>query len=360
MELETFIRILRDRFKELEYPEEYIESKISSIREKYSYLSDEDVKKVTTEALLKSILAEAKKENEHDDTDISIKIVTEDKKPVSSSQTSYTEDKPNPVASQKSTPYKDSVGSTRVGSTRVGSTRVGSTRVGSTRVGSTRVGSTRVGSTRVGSTRVGSTRVGSTRVGSTRVGSTRVGSTRVSTSQTQTNRPKSNDESKNTENIQVGAGAKSPSARKISESDLYNPKSKRIFPIMIILLSPTLAVLSLFIAIFAIVALGILSAAIALIIILCVIFTLIGLVLSSSSFAYSVYMFISQNYHTAFTELSVFFFASALICVTLPLLMRLTYKAVPKLLMMISYFCKNICKLIREFFQKFKKGCETL
>ena len=330
MELETFIRILRDRFKELEYPEEYIESKISSIREKYSYLSDEDVKKVTTEALLKSILAEAKKENEHDDTDISIKIVTEDKKPVSSSQTSYTEDKPNPVASQKSTPYKDSVGSTRVGSTRVGSTRVGSTRVGSTRVGSTRVGSTRVGSTR------------------------------VSTSQTQTNRPKSNDESKNTENIQVGAGAKSPSARKISESDLYNPKSKRIFPIMIILLSPTLAVLSLFIAIFAIVALGILSAAIALIIILCVIFTLIGLVLSSSSFAYSVYMFISQNYHTAFTELSVFFFASALICVTLPLLMRLTYKAVPKLLMMISYFCKNICKLIREFFQKFKKGCETL
>ena len=340
MELETFIRILRDRFKELEYPEEYIESKISSIREKYSYLSDEDVKKVTTEALLKSILAEAKKENEHDDTDISIKIVTEDKKPVSSSQTSYTEDKPNPVASQKSTPYKDSVGSTRVGSTRVGSTRVGSTRVGSTRVGSTRVGSTRVGSTRVSSTRVGSTR--------------------VSTSQTQTNRPKSNDEAKNTESIQVGAGAKSPSARKISESDLYNPKSKRIFPIMIILLSPTLAVLSLFIAIFAIVALGILSAAIALIIILCVIFTLIGLVLSSSSFAYSVYMFISQNYHTAFTELSVFFFASALICVTLPLLMRLTYKAVPKLLMMISYFCKNICKLIREFFQKFRKGCETL
>ena len=350
MELETFIRILRDRFKELEYPEEYIESKISSIREKYSHLSDEDVKKVTTEALLKSILAEAKKENEHDDTDISIKIVTEDKKPVSSSQTSYTEDKPNPVASQKSTPYKDSVGSTRVGSTRVGSTKVGSTRVGSTRVGSTRVGSTRVGSTRVGSTRVGSTRVGSTRVGSTR----------VSTSQTQTNRPKSNDEAKNTESIQVGAGAKSPSARKISESDLYNPKSKRIFPIMIILLSPTLAVLSLFIAIFAIVALGILSAAIALIIILCVIFTLIGLVLSSSSFAYSVYMFISQNYHTAFTELSVFFFASALICVTLPLLMRLTYKAVPKLLMMISYFCKNICKLIREFFQKFRKGCETL
>ena len=325
MELETFIRILRDRFKELEYPEEYIESKISSIREKYSYLSDEDVKKVTTEALLKSILAEAKKENEHDDTDISIKIVTEDKKPVSSSQTSYTEDKPNPVASQKSTPYKDSVGSTRVGSTRVGSTRVGSTKVGSTRVGSTRVGSTR-----------------------------------VSTSQTQTNRPKSNDEAKNTESIQVGAGAKSPSARKISESDLYNPKSKRIFPIMIILLSPTLALLSLFIAIFAIVALGILSAAIALIIILCVIFTLIGLVLSSSSFAYSVYMFISQNYHTAFTELSVFFFASALICVTLPLLMRLTYKAVPKLLMMISYFCKNICKLIREFFQKFRKGCETL